>query len=71
MSMHYKYNEKVKKMATLPIFVSLSRSTVPWSCEKIKVLSQRNQKIQPFLLHIFDTRKGIRTYRLLPVNSES
>ncbi|KAL0818609.1 hypothetical protein ABMA28_009042, partial [Loxostege sticticalis] len=27
-------------------------STVPWSCEKIKLLNQRNQKIQPFIPQI-------------------
>ncbi|RVE43304.1 hypothetical protein evm_012063 [Chilo suppressalis] len=41
-------------------------STVPWSGEKIKLLSQSNQKMQPFkpqIPAIFETRTGIKTYR--------
>ncbi|GBP89731.1 Leucine-rich repeat-containing protein 47 [Eumeta japonica] len=37
-------------------FISNTKSTVPWSYEKTKLLSQRNQKIQPFMSQIFHTQ---------------
>lgn len=37
-----------------------TRSTVPWSCEKIKLQSHRNQNTQPFMLQIHDTCKEIK-----------
>ena len=57
----------VKTFFSRLILYQILKSTVPEICEKIKLLSQRNQKVQPLMPQFFEIRKGIITYRVLPV----